>query len=100
MLQSPSPPSPDPAPARFRAGLCAHWAERISETCRARSRLVQPTPLMTRCREHLVESFPETERAIADGDFRRDRQAARLQIDEQGEFARGGLLNLRQQRLR
>jgi hypothetical protein len=27
---------------------------------------------MTRCREHLVERFPEAERAIADRDFRRD----------------------------
>ena len=38
---------------------------------------------MTRRREGLVESFPEAERAIADGDFRCDRQAARLQIGEQ-----------------
>jgi hypothetical protein len=40
-------------------------------------RLVHPTPSMARCRERLVESFPEAERAITDGDFRRDG-AARL----------------------
>src|SRR5258708_518914 len=38
---------------------------------------------MTRRRERLVEGLPEPERAIANGDLRRDRQAARLQIDEQ-----------------
>src|SRR6204780_1097081 len=38
---------------------------------------------MTRRRERLVEGLPEPERAIANGDLRRDRQAARLQGDEQ-----------------
>src|SRR5208282_41666 len=41
-------------------------------------RLVQPAALVTRRREGLVESFPEAERAIADGDLWRDRQATRL----------------------
>src|ERR1019366_4332059 len=46
-------------------------------------RLVQPAALVTRRREGLVESFPEAERAVADGDLWRDQQAPRLQIDEQ-----------------
>ena len=69
---------PDFAQVFVRVGLHGLW--KLVENVQ---RLVQPAALVTRRREGLVESFPEAERAIADGDFRCDRQAARLQIDEQ-----------------
>ena len=62
----------------MRIGL--HGLGKLVEHVR---RLVQPAPLMARRRQRLVEGFPKAERAIADGQLRRDRQTARLQIDEQ-----------------
>ena len=38
---------------------------------------------MARRRKRLVQGFPEPERAIAGGDFRRDGKTARLEIDQQ-----------------
>src|SRR3977135_3561468 len=69
---------PDFVQVLVRIGLNGFW--KLVENVQ---RLVQPAALVTRRREGLVESFPEAERAIADGDLWRDRPAARLQIDEQ-----------------
>jgi len=56
-----------------RRSLCA-LAERISETCRERSTSCAASSVGDASKEGLVESFPEAERAIADGDLWRDRQ--------------------------
>jgi hypothetical protein len=38
---------------------------------------------MARRRERFVECLPEPERSVADGEFRRQRQAARFQVNQQ-----------------
>ena len=38
---------------------------------------------MTRAGKDLVERLPEAERAVADGQLGRDRQPARLEVDQQ-----------------
>src|ERR1700730_8995453 len=60
MSRSQSPLLLDPAPARFRAGLCARWVAWTLETCRERSTSCAASKLVTRRREGLVESGPIT----------------------------------------
>jgi len=45
--------------------------------------LMHPAALMPRAWKHLIQCFPETKRAVARRQFRRDCQPTRLQIDEQ-----------------
>jgi hypothetical protein len=53
--------------------------------------LVHPAALLARLRPHLAERLPEAERAIGDGQLRRDRQPAPLQIEQQGAPVVGAL---------
>jgi hypothetical protein len=45
--------------------------------------LVKPAALVTRAGKHLVQGFPEAERAVTNRKFRGDAQAPRLEIDQQ-----------------
>jgi hypothetical protein len=69
---------PDFAQIPMRIGL-----NRLRQLVEDVQGLVLPTPLMTRRGERFVQSLPEAKRAVADGDIRRNRQTARLQIDKQ-----------------
>ena len=44
---------------------------------------MNPASLVTRAGEELVERLPEPERAVADGDFGRDGEAAGLEVDQE-----------------
>ena len=69
---------PDFAQIPMRVGL-----NRLRQLVEDVQVLVLPTPLMTRRGERFIQSLPEAKRAVADGDIRRNRQTARLQIDKQ-----------------
>jgi len=45
--------------------------------------LCTPTPLRTRLRPHLIDRLPEAERPVGDGELRRHRQTAPLEIEEE-----------------
>ena len=47
--------------------------------------LVNPTPLVPGAGKDLIDGLPEAERAVADGEIRRDLEATPLDVDE--EFA-------------
>src|ERR1035437_5793082 len=76
--RSPIRRQPNFAQVLVRVGL-----QRLLKLVENIQRLVQPTSLVPRRRKRLVESFPESECAVASGNLRCDRQAARLQINEQ-----------------
>ena len=59
--------------------MLALW-QLVQHVCR----LVHPAALLARFRPHLAERLPEPESAIGGGEFRRDRQATPLQIEQQG----------------
>ena len=52
---------------------------------------MDPAPLMPRGREDLLERLPEAERAIADGELGRDRQATGFQPNQKLPPALGTL---------
>jgi len=44
---------------------------------------VHPATLLAGRRPYFAERFPEAERAVGDGELRRNREAAALQIEQQ-----------------
>ena len=70
--RSPIRRQPNFAQVFMRVGL--HRLRKLVENVQC---LVQPTALMPGRRKRLVEGFPKSERAIANGDLRSDQQAAR-----------------------
>ena len=66
--------------AQVRGGS---WLAGFREVVEHVRYLVKPATLMARAGEDLVHRFPEAEGAVADSQFRRDRQTAGLEIDQQ-----------------
>src|SRR5208283_6043978 len=46
-------------------------------------RFVHPTTLRTRLRPHLIDRLPEAKRPVSNGELRRHRQTAPLEIEEE-----------------
>ena len=67
-------------------GVLALW-QLVQHVCR----LVHPAALLARFWPHLAERLPEPESAIGGGEFRRDRQATPLQIEQQRAPVMGAL---------
>ena len=51
---------------------------------------MNPTPLVPGAGEDLIDGLPEAERAVADGEIRRDLEPAPLDVDEELAAASGG----------
>jgi hypothetical protein len=70
---------PDRLQGPLGLGVLALW-QLVQHVCR----LEHPAALLARFRPHLAERLPEPESAIGGGEFRHDRQATPLQIEQQG----------------
>ena len=67
----------------LRAEPCAHWVAATFRELVSTFKVLCGRAWLITGRERTVERLPETERAVADRGFRRDRQPARFQVDEQ-----------------
>src|SRR5437763_8955742 len=84
MSRSPSGPSRGPARrpdlAQVRLGRRLNGLGQLVEDIGG---LVHGAALMPGRRRHLLERLPKAKRAVAGGQFRRDRQATRPQLNQQ-----------------